>query len=203
MTLAAVWRTGDRLMAIADTRIIRTVGNVLTEHGPKLLPLSVICREPGPSGFFDRTAFQTTVGFAYSGATLSALCAHVAANALLGNLAGQTGTPPPSMHEIAHLVAGASAEYMREVGQLTGNNGLFSAIVFGFCHTAKQFRGIELKPRVNQTPFVCDIVEHDFQSDNSIAIIGSCPDQLREAIEADRKAAADRGDGHPVLDIDN
>jgi hypothetical protein len=46
-------------------------------------------------------------------------------------MSGQTGTPPPSMADIAHLIGGASAEYMHEVGQLTGNNGLFSAIAFG------------------------------------------------------------------------
>ncbi len=124
------------------------------------------------------------------------------ASALLGNLVGQTGTPPPSMSEIANFIGGAAAEYMREVGQLTGNSALFSAVVFGFCHTTKRLCGFEIRPRLNQTPFACDIVERDFQQNNAIVIIGSCPNLLRERIEADRSAAIARGDTHPVLDID-
>jgi len=202
MTLVAVWRTENRLMAIADTRIIRSVGNVLTEHGPKLLPIRIRGRQPGPSGFFDREAFQFDIGFAYSGATLSALSAHALAGALLGNLVGQTGTSPPSMSEIAYFIGGAAAEYMREVGQLNGNNALFGAVVFGFCHATRQLRGFEIRPRLNQSPCACDIVEHDLQQNNSIVIIGNCPDLLRQRIEADRSATVARGDIHPVLDID-
>lgn len=202
MTLVAVWRTENRLMAIADTRIIRSVGNVLTEHGPKLLPIRVRGRQPGPSGFLDREAFQFDIGFAYSGATLSALSAHALAGALLGNLVGQADTPPPSMKEIAFFTGGTAAEYMSEVGQLTGNNALFGAVVFGFCHGTRQLRGFEIRPRLNQTPFACDIIEHDLQQNNSIVIIGSRPDLLRRQIEADRSATIARGDTHPVLDID-
>jgi hypothetical protein len=41
MTLVAVWRTGSRLMSVADTRIIRTAGNVLTE--PRLGHSPFVC----------------------------------------------------------------------------------------------------------------------------------------------------------------
>jgi len=202
MTLVAVWRTENRLMAVADTRIIRSAGNVLTEHGPKLLPLRVRGRQPGPSGFFNRDAFQFDIGFAYSGATLSALSAHALAGALLGNLVGQIDTPPPSMNEIAFFIGGAAADYMREVGQLTGNSALFAAVVFGFCHATGRLRGFEIKPRLNQTPFACDIIEHDLQQNNSIVIIGSCPDLVQQRIEVNRSAEVARGDTHPVLNID-
>jgi hypothetical protein len=202
MTLVAVWRAENRLMSIADTRIIiRGTGNVLTEHGPKILPLKVRGRRPGASGFIDQDAFQFDIGFAYSGATLSALSAHALASALLGNLAGPTGSPP-SMTEIAYFIGRVSAEYMREVGQLNGNGALFSAIVFGFCHVTHQLRGFEIKPRLNHSPFTCDIVEHPLQQNNSIVVIGSRPDLLRERIEADREAAIERGDTHPILDMD-
>ncbi len=202
MTLVAVWRTEGRLMSIADTRIIRSADNVLTEHGPKILPLKVRGRCPGESGFFDRDAFQFDIGFAYSGATLSALSTHALASALLGNLAG-AGDSPPSMAEIAHFIGGVSAEYMHEVGQLCGNNALFSAIVFGFCHATKQLRGFEIRPRLNHSPLTCDIIEHPLQQNNSpVIIIGSCPDLLRQRIEDDRKASMARGDISPVVDID-
>jgi hypothetical protein len=70
MTLAAVWRVEERVYAIADTRISRSAGNVLTEHGPKLLPVILVCKQPGPAKFFNHVAFATAFGFAYAGATL-------------------------------------------------------------------------------------------------------------------------------------
>jgi hypothetical protein len=202
MTLVAVWRTGQRLMSVADTRISRSAGNVLTEHGPKILPVTVRGRHPGPSGFFDQTAFQFDIGFAYSGATLSALSAHALSNALLGNLAGGGGSPAPSMAELAHFIAGISAEYMREVGQLSGRDALFRAIVFGYCHATQRLRGFEIEARFSPPPFACEITEHDMGQNNAIIIIGSYPDLLRRRIELDSLAAEARGDTHPVLDID-
>ena len=142
MTLVAVWRTGDRLMAIADTRLIRGPGNVLTEHGPKILPLSIICRQPGSAGWFDREMFRTNIGFAYSGSTLSALSSHALANTLCSNLASNPGSPPPTLREIAFAIARVSMEYMLEVGQLAGSDGLFKAIVFGYCPAASQPSGL-------------------------------------------------------------
>ena len=67
MTLAAVWRVDERVYSIADTRIIRSAGNVLTEHGPKILPITLVCKQPGPAGFTDRIAYAMTFGFAYAG----------------------------------------------------------------------------------------------------------------------------------------
>lgn len=201
MTLVAVWRTENRLMSIADTRIIRDVGNVLTEHGPKLLPITVRGRQPGASGFFDQKAFEFDIGFAYSGATLPALSTHALASALLGNLAGLNGNPP-SMAEIAHFVREIATEYMREVGQLNGNGALFNAIAFGFCQNTRQLRGFEIRPRLDHAPLICDVIEHPLHEQNSIIIIGSCPDILRQRIGADRIAAIARGDVHPILDMD-
>jgi hypothetical protein len=201
MTLVAVWRAENRLMAIADTRIIRRVDNVLTEHGPKLLPIRVQGKQPGASGFFDRSAFQFDIGFAYAGATLPALSTHALANVLLGNLAGTAGAPP-SMAEISYLVGGVSAEYMREVGELNGNGALFTAIVFGFCHTRHQLLAFEIRPCLNHSPLTCDIIEHPLHDSNLVVIIGSCPQLLRQRIEEDRNSAIARGDVHPILDMD-
>lgn len=80
MTIAAVWRVGDRVYAIADTWIVRSLGNVLTEPGPKLLPITVSCKQPGPSNFFDREVYRAIFGYAYAGATLPALATHALAS---------------------------------------------------------------------------------------------------------------------------
>jgi hypothetical protein len=205
VTLVAVWRAENRLMAIADTRIVRSANNVLTEHGPKLLPIRVVCRQPGPSGFFDREVHRNDVGFAYSGSTLSALAAHALSNTLLSRLIGNPDALPPALNEVAHFVGGASAEYMREVCQLAGNSGLFSAVVFGWCPIQRALRVFELSPNTANAQVSVDIHERMLMpiriggtADEAVIVIGIAPDLLRQGIDRDLEEARQRGE---VLEI--
>jgi hypothetical protein len=209
LTLVAVWRAENRLMAVADTRIVRAPGNVLTEHGPKLLPITVVCRQPGASGFFDREVYRADIGFAYSGSTLSALAAHALSNTLLSKLIGAPGAPPPGLSEVAYFVAGASAEYMREVCQLAGKQGLFSAIVFGWCPEQQKLRTFELKPTYAEAPVSVNIQERLLDpitlqgtAAQSTIVIGSSPDLLRDAIDTQLADARNRGETQDIIAFD-
>lgn len=205
MTLVAIWRAQNRLMAIADTRIIRDPGNVLTEHGPKLLPISIVCRQPGTGGFFDKEVYRAEIGFAYAGSTLSALAAHALSNTLLSKLIGMQGAAPPSLHEIAYFVGSASAEYMREVGELAGTAGLFSAVIFGRCPQQGTLRAFELHPdisgaslRVNVHERILTPIRIRGTSAESTLVIGSSSDHLVEAIDRQLADASERGETHEI-----
>lgn len=196
-------------MAVADTRIVRSAGNVLTEHGPKLLPLTVVCKQPGQSGFFDKVVYRADVGFAYSGATLSALAAHALSNTLLSKLIGGAGAPPPAMNEIAHFIAGASAEYMREVGQLAGKDGLFSAVVFGWCPQQGALRTFELQPKIADDQLSVHSIERNLtpisiggSAKESAVIIGSSADHFAEVIDKQLADARQRGETHEIVAYD-
>lgn len=201
MTLVAVWHAEKRLMAIADTRISRS-SDVLTEHGPKILPITIRCLHPGRSGFFDREAWKFDIGFAYSGASLPALSAQALANTFLGNLIGPPSAPPPSIAEIAQSISDISEKYMLEVGQISGRDACFKAIIFGFCPIERRLRAFEMKPDLVGSPLTCSITEHDLQAPHSIAIIGSCPELLREQIESDRAEELAAGGLHHISELD-
>jgi hypothetical protein len=209
MTLVAVWRAEDRLMAIADTRIVRTPGNVLTEHGPKLLPITLACKQPGASGFFDKEVYRADIGFAYSGSTLSALAAHALSNTLLAKLIGNPGAPPPALNEVAYFVASASAEYMREVCQLAGKDGVFPAIVFGWCPQQRTLRTFELQPAITDAQFRVDIQERQLNpikiggtARESAVVIGSSPAILADGIDRQLNDAKERGEVHQIVAFD-
>jgi hypothetical protein len=157
-------------MAIADTPIIRTAGNVLTEHGPKLLPISVVCKQPGASGFFDKEVYRSDIGFAYSGSTLSALAAHALSTTLLSNLIGAPGAPPPSLAEIAYFIGSASEKYMHEVCQLEPRTGRFAAIVFGWCPQQGALRTFEIQPKATSTQFWVNVHERNLSPIKSIGL---------------------------------
>lgn len=196
-------------MAVADTRIVRSAGNVLTEHGPKILPITVICKQPGDSGFFDREVYRADVGFAYSGSTLSGLAAHALSMTLLSKLIGAPRTPPPSLSEIASFVAGAASEYMREVCQLAGREGLFSSIVFGWCPEQRELRVFELTPVYGQHPLTVDVQERALEpiklqgtAAQSAIVIGTEPNLLRDAIDEQLADARQRGETHDIVAFD-
>jgi hypothetical protein len=200
MTLVAVWKAAyDCLMAIADTRISREAENVLTEHGPKLLPTAIVCRQPGASGFSNKEVYRADIGFAYSGSTLSALATHALANTMLSNLVSSPGTPPPSIEEVALAIGGVSADYMREVGQLSGSDGLFKAIVFGYCAHQSKLRVFTLTPDVSSRTLVVHVDEHQLATIEiggtaaaSTVVIGTAPELLTDAIDAYLAAAKAR-----------
>jgi hypothetical protein len=196
-------------MAVADTRIVRSAGNVLTEHGPKILPITVVCKQPGDSGFFDREAYRADFGFAYSGSTLSGLAAHALSSTLLSKLIGAPRTPPPSLSEIAYFVAGASSEYMREVCQLAGRDGLFFSIVFGWCPERRALRVFELTPVYGQHPLTVDVQERALEpiklqgsAAQSTIVIGTEPNLLRDAIDEQLTDARRRGETHDIIAFD-
>jgi hypothetical protein len=188
MTLVAIWKTGQIINAVADTRIVRSVGNVLTEHGPKLLPLPISCKQPGATGDFDREVVGMTVGFAYSGSTLPALSTHALASTLCSNLIAGPGAAPPTLEEIAGAVVAISSQYISEVGVLSPQNAVFCAIIFGYCVNAGRLRAFELLP-VMQPKISVRIIEHDLDAEGSVVIIGSSVNQLRERISGLRKQA--------------
>ena len=205
MTLVAVWRAEDRLMAIADTRISRSPGNVLTEHGPKLLPLQIICRQPGPDGDFSRVSYRAEIGFAYAGSTLSALATHALANTLLSKLIGAPGAPPPMLYEVALFVAGAAAEYMRDVCQLADRDGLCSAVVFGKCPQTNALKVFLLTPELQGGVRVTVSEQHlapirlAGTGAASAVIIGSAPALLMEEIDRQLADARNRGETHEIV----
>jgi hypothetical protein len=189
VTLVAVWNAEDRIYAIADTRIIRSAGNILTEHGPKILPLSVVCKQPGTAGWFDKVVFAGSVGFAYSGSTLSALATHALADVFTSHLIGNPGSQLPSLQDIAIAVGKIARQYMQDVGQLAATDALFTATIFGHCPQLGRLRVFEIAPRLSSNAVQVTVTEFDTSDLDNVLIIGSCPDLLRQRIHDVRSAA--------------
>jgi hypothetical protein len=191
MTLVAVWKfddESDRIHAIADTRISQPrTSNIFTEHGPKILPLTVVCKKPGPSGFFEKEVLRAEFGFAYSGSTLSALCTHALSNVLCQNLGGVPEALLPRMDDIASMVAKVALTYIREI------ESAFSAILFGHCPVTGESLAFELQPTCNSGELVTLTVTKHVLEKANVVIIGSGIDLFRAKLDAVRSTAE-----HPI-----
>lgn len=201
MTLVAVWlhdfdapTTTPRVHAIADTRISGSPGNVLTDHGPKILPLPIICRTAGRSGFIDLETFKGQFGFAFAGATLPALSTHALASTLFSNLAHHAEAPKePSLFNVAYAVANVASHYMKEVGQISERGALFKAVVFGFCPVELKYAAFEIRPKIEADGLKIElnavVLDH-----STVVVIGSDEAALRASIEEMRNEP----DLHPI-----
>jgi hypothetical protein len=180
----------------SQIRAFRMIGGVATEHGPKILPISVLCRKPAPSGFFTAENFRAQFGFAYSGSTLAALAAHALANIVCGNLIGREDFAPPSLHDIAAAVGSICLQYMRDVCALSGRAGLFRAVLFGFCPQLKTPLLYQLTPVTDGYPIEISLERHELIPDQ-VVIIGDQAQLLRDRI-AERREKAE----HPIIAAD-
>jgi hypothetical protein len=157
---------------------------VLTEHGPKILPLLVSCKQPSASGHFDHETFRATLGFAYSGSSLTALSTHALASTLCANLHSLPQSPSPSLLDVANAIAGIAIRYVREIGELAGHRAFFDAILFGHCFTTRTNRACELRSLIQNDQVTVRVTEYDLRPRGAVAIIGSNPELLRSRIEA-------------------
>lgn len=160
MTVAVVWREESFLWAVADTRISRPGSNgaqSITDHGPKILPLPVVVRQPGTSGFYERERVRRTLGFVYAGATGPALSAHALCAAALQNLIIYPNAASPSLAEIAAFVARNSERYMRDWGRLARRptEACFTALIFGWCDVHQELQVHKITPKINDQFAVC------------------------------------------------
>jgi len=197
MTLVAVWKFAEeRIHAVADARISSGPGNVLTDHGPKILPITMVCRKPGPSGFFDQEAFRVEYGFAFAGSTLAALSTHALANVLCSNLVGAPDASAPTMDEIAYTVGTVAFQYMKEIGQLGGEGSFFRAVLFGHCPRTGQPLAFQYEPSAATGELSLNIQKHVL-GDQDVVIIGASPQILRDRINSIRVEGV-----HPIVFAD-
>lgn len=145
MTLAVVWyreKFGE-LWCAADTRISGD-DRVLTDSGPKIFQVPVVCHEHLKSAKW-RVCKRHSFGFAYAGSTLCAISTHSIATACTQNLAQEKGfRKEVSVESIANLYSEIATRQVIEMSSRQGikesqSQFFFDGLIFGFCPAEKRF----------------------------------------------------------------
>lgn len=145
MTLVATWCNYENadapsLWVASDSRISEGE-SLLIDEGIKVYEVPVVCRVPGPDGFFDQTALATSIGIAGAGSSL--VFQHVAGSLIpmLGNLvSSRPGVP--SVADLANLVGRVTTVYVRSLGSRRPAGARITMIVAGesFAGEAEAYR---------------------------------------------------------------
>lgn len=150
MTLTATWINGETptgsLWMASDSRISDGEG-VLLDEGAKLFELPVVCRGPGPSGFFDQTYLDTRFGLVCSGSTVIFHQVYATLIPSLGNLAGYGHVP--ALQDVAALVARMTTLFTRSLG-VTRPRGAYAALVVaGVDPITSTLQAFEISPELD------------------------------------------------------
>lgn len=183
MTIAVIWREREGLWVAADTRFSgqgSASSQTLTDHGPKILSLPVVVRQPWPQGFFDHVKLSTTVGFAYAGAIVPALSSYAFCATVFSNLISDRQSPLPRFIELVQFVRDTSERYMRDWAELHPNNAMFKAIVFGWCPDQSQMQAFALVPKVDSA-LIVEIQQVDLSTPYAI---GSGAQELLQRLKS-------------------
>ena len=118
---------GD-LWAVADSRYTHPDKTIITDNGPKIFELPVICQNPSASGFFENTYYFNKVGFAFAGSVTAALCIYTNASHMLSHLASIDKTIP-SIEDISKFLYKIATAYTQPIC----NPFPMEFSVFGYC----------------------------------------------------------------------
>jgi hypothetical protein len=197
MTVVAIWLepTEDLLWSVADTRISapgQSGGTTIrTDSGAKLFAIPLQCYHSGRTLSTRRMLhYSSSIGYAFAGDVLPATMTFAIAGTFLQNLITPQGVSiaPPSLGEISNLIRSLAERFSKEaLGSSNGNNGRFTAAVFGWCPVLNRFAIYELTPQLNPSGFMMQCIEHLPTDNLFLTSFGSGAMRLTEKIASIRR----------------
>lgn len=118
----------ENLWAVADSRYIHPNKSIITDNGPKIFELPIICQSPSKRGFFENTYYFNKIGFAFAGSITAALCIYTNASHILSHLATVDKTVP-SIEDISEFIKKIAKAYTQPIC----NPYPMEFSVFGYC----------------------------------------------------------------------
>lgn len=187
MTVVIAWyrEKFSQLWVAADTRISGNPG-ILTDHGPKLFQIPIVCRKNISRAAERRVGemtrlYRTNYGFAYAGSTLAALGTHALASACCQNLSANTKIEPPSVEDVANLYSKLGEIQIREMCARAAPSEwqyrFFQAFIFGHCLRSKKHELYAIHPVLTGNRFDM-IVERILAVPGMFYPMGSGKDQF-------------------------
>lgn len=188
MTAIVVWRNEEipaqpSLWVAADSRVSTASGSTLLEDAAKVLTLPVVCRWPGPEGFFSEIGLAHSLGYCFAGSTLMGQNAYLALVPLLGNLCA-TGGYVPAMYDIATFVHRFLRLTFDGYKVRVGEGAVFEVCLFGFCPRTGELEAYRFYPTHDDDAVVmaCDALGG--LRDGAFVYLGDCRAVASARIEA-------------------
>jgi len=171
VTISVLWyrKLENELWCVADSRITNNSDSVITDSGPKILPIPIVCHKNSKKTKYKRT-FSYTFGFSFSGSTLAAINAHSLASACTQNLASiSKSSQKVSVKTVAELYRKISEQYIKDMSFSQINSNIkqyfFEAFIFGFCPRQRVYKAFQIYPLMTGNSFEMVLADAELYSD--------------------------------------
>lgn len=186
MTAIAIWCNDEvegnpSLWAAADSRVSGVNGNLIIADAVKIFSLPIICRRPGPTGFFSEPYFVHTLGYCFAGSTLMGQNAYLGVAPLLSNLISATSYIP-SIEDIARQILAYLKVTFEDYRPIGARQSLFEVAVFGYCHRTQQLEIVHFRPKLVQNVYELGLETHQNLHAHDFLYLGNDGEALREDI---------------------
>ena len=186
VTAIAIWRNDEveenpSLWAAADSRVSGVNGNLLIDDAVKILSLPIICRRPGPNGFFSEAYFAHTLGYCFAGSTLMGQNVYLGLAPLLSNLISATSYIP-SIEDIAGQILAYLKVTFDDYRPIGAQQSLFEVAVFGYCHRTNRLEIFHFHPQLVEDVYEVTLQAHQDLQAHNFVYLGNDGAALREEI---------------------
>ncbi|WP_137679409.1 hypothetical protein [Aurantiacibacter suaedae] len=200
MTAIAIWRNDEvegnpSLWAAADSRVSGVNGHLLIEDAVKIFSLPVICRRPGPNGFFSETYFVHTLGYCFAGSTLMGQNTYLGLVPLLSNLLSATSYIP-SIEDIAGQIFAYLKVTFGDYRPIGAQQSLFEVAIFGYCHRTHQLEIYQIRPELVEDVYEVTLKAHQNLQPHHFLYLGDDGATLRNEISNAFNCGS--RPGHPI-----
>lgn len=119
----------DNLWAVSDSRYTHSNHqSIITNNGPKIFELPIVCTGPGKAGFFTEQYYYHRIGFAFAGSVTAALCIYTNIANFLSHLSS-IDRIIPSIKDINDFIIMIAKKYTCPIK----NPYVIEFATFGYC----------------------------------------------------------------------
>jgi len=170
-----LWVAADSLVSTRDSKII--------EDAVKVFALPVICRSPGPAGFFSNVYYAHTFGYCFAGSTLMGQNALLSLAPLLSNLISQA-CYVPSLFDIAQHALAFLKHTFDDYKVRVGEKARFEVAIFGYCHRTEQHSVYHFAPNLVNGVWQMEVTHYPLIKDGDFVYLGDVKANMNSAITA-------------------
>ncbi len=191
MSTIALWINNYEsrsLWAVSDTRYSsgQESNRILTDFGPKIYELQVICKESDNSGLFNRIYWDQKIGIAFAGSALVALIVTTNLNKILTSLIS-VNKKVPCIEEIHNLVTRIVKQYTTPIV----NNYPVEFSSFGYCKKNNDYKIYRTQIGKDNRELSEDVTK---KCENDFILLGAHKDDIKQRIQKFKKESS-----HPIL----
>ncbi len=163
------------MWVVGDTLVSGAAGQPLIGDAAKIFSLPIVCRSPGPQGFFSEEYFSHSLGYSFAGSTLMGQNSYLTIAPLLSSLIS-VSRYVPSMSDIADFTMRYLRRTYDQYKIRAASQATFEVCLFGWCHREHSLEAWHFRPELTDGEMRIASTRHTSMAFGDFIYLGSHKD---------------------------